>query len=73
MGGTMDYSSRSLNDAYVIGTSFSLVYPWHNGAANILWTDGHVTSLHCKTAENAYNPGMIGRKTNYLSLWKRNQ
>jgi prepilin-type processing-associated H-X9-DG protein/prepilin-type N-terminal cleavage/methylation domain-containing protein len=73
LGGTMDYSERSLNDSYTIGTSFGLIYPWHSGAANILWTDGHVTALHCKTAENAYNPGMIGRKTNNLSLWKRNQ
>ena len=73
LGGTADYSSRSLNDSYTIGTSFGLVYPWHSGSANVLWCDGHVTAVRCQTAENAYNPGVIGKKTNNLSLWKRNQ
>lgn len=73
LGGTADYSGRSLNDSYEIGESFGLVYPWHTGAANILWCDGRVSALRCITAENAYQPGMIGRKTNYLSLWKKNQ
>ena len=73
LGGTADYSGRSLNDSYTIGTSFSLIYPWHAGAANILWCDGHVSAMRCMTAENAYNPGMAGKKTNNLSLWKRNQ
>ena len=73
LGGTADYSNRSLNDSYTIGTSFGLIYPWHSGSANILWCDGHVSDLRCITAENAYNPGMIGKKTNNLSRWKRIQ
>lgn len=73
LGGSADYSARSLNDSYTVGTSFGLIYPWHSGSANILWCDGHVSALRCLTAENAYNPGMIGRKTNYLSRWKRIQ
>ena len=73
LGGTADYSARSLNDSYTVGTSFGLIYPWHSGSANILWCDGHVTALRCNTAENAYQPGMVGRKTNNLSRWKRNQ
>ena len=68
-----DTSARSLNDSYTIGTSFGLVYPWHGGAANVLWCDGHVSAVHCNTSENAYNPGVLGKKTNNLSLWKRDQ
>ena len=73
LGGSADFSLRSLNDSYTVGTSFGLIYPWHSGAANILWSDGHVTAVRCNTAENAYNPGVIGKKTNNLSLWKRIQ
>ena len=73
LGGTADYSGRSLNDSYTVGTSFGLIYPWHSGSSNILWCDGHVSALRCVTAENAYNPGMIGKKTNNLSRWKRIQ
>ena len=71
--GAADRSLRSLNDSYTINDSFGLVYPWHAGAANILWADGHVSALRCVTAENAYNPGMVGKKTNNLSRWKRKQ
>ena len=73
LGGTADYSVRSLNDSYTVGTSFGLIYPWHSGSANILWCDGHVSAMRCLSAENAYNPGMAGKKSNNLSLWKRNQ
>ena len=68
-----DTSHRALNDSYVVGSSFGVVYPWHLGAAHVLWTDAHVTAVRCNTAENAYNPGVLGKKTNYLSLWKRDQ
>ncbi|MBQ7694334.1 MAG: type II secretion system protein [Lentisphaeria bacterium] len=68
-----DTSARSLNDSYTVGSSFGLVYPWHLGAAHVLWTDAHVTAVRCNTSENAYNPGVLGKKTNNLSLWKRDQ
>lgn len=74
MAENANYSSRSLNDAYnPENSSFGVIYPWHGGAANILWCDGRVSALRCITAENAYNTGMIGTKSRYLSRWQRKQ
>ena len=73
VGGTADFSLRGVNDSYTVGTSFGVVYPWHSAAANILWCDGRVSPVRSAIAENFYVAGILGKKTNSLSLWKRIQ
>ncbi len=43
---TNDLSSTSTN---------GFAYPWHSGQCNVLWFDGHVTSVHGASEEELYN------------------
>lgn len=40
---------------YSISTSYGVAFPYHSGSLNLLWTDGHVSSVEMRTPQVDYS------------------
>lgn len=59
------------NDDNTASMSYGLAFPWHKSRFNVLWGDFHVADVYSVDSTQAYTTQVLGKKTNYLSKWKR--
>lgn len=64
-------SRAYLGDSPDDGASFSKAWPWHGATVNVLWAAGQMSGIRARDYVEAYQPYILGRKTNVGSRWKR--